>query len=261
LGAEGAEGEGVVAFGEALAGGVGDERAVVVGGGGGAEGAEEEELAEGGFDEVGAADDFGDAEVGVVDGAGELVAGDVVFAPDEEVAEIASGDSALGAEVGVGENELFVIGDAEAPVGGDAVGERRERCVGGRTEGFGVDGFVVEMRGAGGFGDIAAGAGAGENQAGGVEAGEGGTVEREALALGEDGAVPVEAEPAEVFLKSGDEFGAAAGGVEVVVAEEERAAGGAGALVGDPESARVTEVEVAGGGRGQPPTVVGGIRS
>ena len=247
MGAEGAEGEGVVAFGEPLAGGVGDERAVKKCGSRNTEGAEEEELAERGFDEVGAADDLGDVEIGVVDGAGELVAGDVVFAPDEEVAEVAAGDGALRAEVEIVEDELFVVGDAEAPVGLDAIGEWWERGVGRRTEGFGIDRFVVEMRGAGGFGDVAARTRAGEDESGGVEAGECGAVEREALALREEGAVPADAEPVEIFLESGDELGPAAGGVEVVVAEDERAVRGAGALVGDPECARVTEVKVAGG--------------
>jgi len=261
LGAEGAEGEGVVAFGEALAGVVGDERTMVVSRGGDAEGAEKEQLAEGGCDEIRAADDFGDMEIGVVDGAGELIAGDVVFAPDEEIAEIATGDGALGTEVGVDEDELLVVGNAETPVGGDAIGERRKRGVGRRAERFWINRFVVEVRSAGGLGDVAARAGAWEDEAGGVEAGEGGAVKEKALALGDDGAVPSQAEPGQVFLKSGDEFGTATGGVEVVVAQEERAAGGSGALVSEPERARVAEVKVAGGGRRKASAIAGGVGS
>ncbi len=70
LGAEGAEGEGVVALGEADAVAVAEEAAVEVGGGGVVEGALEEDLAGGGLEEVAAADDFGDVGEGVVDGTG-----------------------------------------------------------------------------------------------------------------------------------------------------------------------------------------------
>ena len=256
--AEGAEGEGVVAFGEALAVVVEHERGVVVGGRGVAEGAEEEELAKGGADEIGAADDFGDAELGVVDGAGELVAGGVVFAPDEEVAEVAAGDGALGAAAGVGEKDFFAVGDAEAPVDGDFFAEGRERGVGGRAELGRVNGFVVGGGRGGGFvrggnriEDIAARAGAGEDETGGVEGGEGGAVAGQPGALRDDGFAPREAEPAEVGEHGGDEIEAEAEGVEVVVAEEEVTAGGAGAFGGEPEGARVAEVEVAGGRGGK----------
>ena len=68
--AEGADAEGVVALGEAGALVVAHEVGVEVGGGGECERALEEDLAGGGFQEVAAADDFGDAHVGVVYGAG-----------------------------------------------------------------------------------------------------------------------------------------------------------------------------------------------
>ena len=252
LRAEGAEGEGVVAFGEALAAVVEHERGVVVGGGDVAEGADEEELPKGGADEIGAADDFGDAELGVVDGAGELVTGGVVFAPDEEVAEVATGDGALRAEVGVMERNGFAVGDAEAPVHGDDGAERWQGCVEGRAELRWVKGFVVGggrgggfVRGGDGFEDIAARAGAGEDEAGGVECGEGGAVMGQPGALRDDGFAPREAEPAEVCEHGGDEIEAEAEGVEVIVAEEEFATGGAGAFGSEPKCACVAEVEMA----------------
>ena len=250
--AEGAEGEGVVAFGEALAAVVEHERGVVVGGGDVAEGADEEELPKGGADEIGAADDFGDAELGVVDGAGELVTGGVVFAPDEEVAEVATGDGALRAEVGVMERNGFAVGDAEAPVHGDDGAERWQGCVEGRAELRWVKGFVVGggrgggfVRSGDGFEDIAARAGAGEDEAGGVECGEGGAVMGQPGALRDDGFAPREAEPAEVCEHGGDEIEAEAEGVEVIVAEEEFATGGAGAFGSEPKCACVAEVEMA----------------
>jgi hypothetical protein len=68
--AEGTDGEGVVAFGEANAVLVSEELGVEVDGGGEIEGALEEDLAGGGFEEIAAADYFGDLGVGIVDDAG-----------------------------------------------------------------------------------------------------------------------------------------------------------------------------------------------
>ena len=260
---EGAETEGVVAFREADAGGIEHERGVVETRRGHPEGAENEQLAKGAFCEVGTADDFSDGEIGVVDGTRELVAGDTVFAPDEEVTEVTAGDGRLRAEGGILKGENFAFGDAEAPV--DVEVERRKRRVGGRAELGRVNRFIVGCgRGAlvgrtEGVKDIAARAGAGKNRAGGMEAGEGGAVKRETLALIDDRLGPREAEPAEVFEHGGDEIEAEADGVEIVVAQEQGAAGGAGAFGGDPECARVAEMEVAGG-RGREAAEVGSER-
>ncbi len=253
--AEGPKAEGVVAFGEAHAGGVQHQRGVEKLRSGSVKRAEEQELAKGAFHEVSPANDFGDPEIGVVHGAGELVAGHAVFAPHEKVAEVAAGGSGLGAEAVVVKREGLAGGDAEAPVDGERVGERWERGVGGRAELGRVDWFIIGCgRGtlvgrAEGIEDIAAGAGTGENGAGGVELGEGGAVERETRALADDGLGPGEAEPTQVFEHGGDEIEAETDGVEVVVAEKQSAAGGAGALGSEPKRAGVAEVEVPGGRR------------
>jgi hypothetical protein len=68
--AEGADGEGVVALGEADAVLVGEEVSVEVCGLREIEGALEEELAGGGLEEIAAPDYFGDLSVGVVGYAG-----------------------------------------------------------------------------------------------------------------------------------------------------------------------------------------------
>ena len=153
------------------------------------------------MDEVGAAHDFGYRVFAVVHGAGELVAGDVVATPDEEVAEVAAGDGGLGAEEGVGEGDGFVVGHAEAPVviGGEVEG--RPGGIGRGAPDGGEEGFVGQagfVGGAGGGGDFAAGAGAGVEGAGGVEVGESGAVGGEALALVDDGLLPGEAKPGEI---------------------------------------------------------------
>ena len=67
---EGADGDGVVALGEADTVLVGEELGVEVGGSGEIEGALEKNLAGGGFEEVATTDYFGDLGVGVVDDAG-----------------------------------------------------------------------------------------------------------------------------------------------------------------------------------------------
>jgi hypothetical protein len=68
--AEGADGESVVALGEAEAAFVAEEVGVEVARLGEIEGALEQDLARGGFEEIGAANDFGDLGVGVIDDAG-----------------------------------------------------------------------------------------------------------------------------------------------------------------------------------------------
>ncbi len=116
--AEGTDGERVVALGEAFAFVVGEQRAVVPGGWPKFERAIEQKLAGGGFEQVGSADDFGDAHSGIVDDAGELVGGHAVATPDEEVAEVVSGEELLRAEVLIVERDGFAVGNAEAPVNG-----------------------------------------------------------------------------------------------------------------------------------------------
>ena len=68
--AEGADGEGVVAFGEAETMFVAEEMGVEVAGCREVKGALEENLARGGLEKIGTTDDFGDLGVGVVDDAG-----------------------------------------------------------------------------------------------------------------------------------------------------------------------------------------------
>jgi hypothetical protein len=104
LSPEGADGEGVVALGEASAVLVREQLGVEVNGRWEVEGALKEELAGSGFEKVAAADYFGNLHVCAVGGAGELVAGEagvrrVVakgFAPDKEVAKVFACGKGLG---------------------------------------------------------------------------------------------------------------------------------------------------------------------
>ena len=105
----------VVAFGEAGAAFIQHQGAVKESRRGQTERAVEQELAGGGNEQVGTAHDFGDLHRGVIGDAGELVGGHVVVTPDNEIAEVASGDELLRAKIAVGEGDGFAIGNAEAP--------------------------------------------------------------------------------------------------------------------------------------------------
>ncbi len=191
-----------------------------------AEGLMQENLARGAGFQVLAADDLGDAHLGVVDGDGELVGGAGIRAGEEEVAaeeggveragaedEVVPGDGAFGHTESPGERAIVEgVGVGGAPVGAGA----------------GVGGaFVVGVGGRGGAGDFGAGAGAGVDEVEGFEAVEGGLIvmQTEGLLVGrmravEVGAfVPVEAEPAEVQHRGLGHAGADAGGVDVLDAE------------------------------------------
>ena len=63
--------------------------------------------------------------------------------------------------------------------------------------------------------------------------------------------LPLQAEPAHVFDHGLGELHFRAGCVDVFVAQDQDAAGGQGAPLGDPKRLRVTEVEEAGGRRGE----------
>ena len=76
----------------------------------------DEDLAGGAGEEIGPADDFGDLHGGVVDHAREMVTGLVVFAPDEEVAEVGSRSLLMDTNRAVGKLEEFTFGDAKSPV-------------------------------------------------------------------------------------------------------------------------------------------------
>jgi len=252
LGAQGAEAEGVVALGETTAGFIGHQRAMIKSGWLEGKGAVEQELAGGGFEEVRAAHDLGDAHGVVVNSDGELVGGKVVALPDDEIAEIPAGDELLRAEVPVVEGDGFAVGNAESPT---ERGRRRvERGIG--TAGAGVKWFVITfVRGGQSAGEVFARAGAGINQAGGAELLEGGKVTRAALTLGIGGEgaatvgtfMPLKTKPAEVFEHGGNEFRPGTGGVEVFVAEDKGSGVGDGALLGGPKGAGVAEMQQAGG--------------
>jgi len=256
LGAESSQAEGVVAFSEADAALIGEEGAMAEGRGLPGEGLVEEELAGGGTKQIGAADDFGHAHEGVVDHAGQVVGGEAVMTPNDEVPEIDSGDEALGAAGDVMELDGRTIRNAEPPIDSGAGGFG---AVWGAAD-AGVDGVIIAGVGSGeGAEDIVSGARAGVDGFLLLEAVESGLVlgEAFALAVGGEGAaavgafVPLETEPGEILEHGGDEVRSGPAGVEVVVAEDEGTVVLLGAGLRGPEGPGVAEVEVAGGRWGE----------
>jgi len=253
--AEGAEGLGVVAFGEALAVGVEEEGVVVVGGFGEGEEGLEEAVDVGGGKEVFAAGDEGDVLEGVVDHDGEMVGGGDVLAGEDDVAEEGGidGDFAVALIVeGEGAEALAGGSGVESPAVGGVGGEEGGALVGGEgAAGAGVEGAfraVGSVGDAGRFlGDVAAGAEAGVEDLGGVELFNGRGVGGKAVGLTEGGARPGEAEPVEVLLDGVIKFRADAGVVDVLEAEEEGAVVLVGEAVGDEGGVGVSEMQQSGG--------------
>ena len=88
-----------------------------------------------------------------------------------------------------------------------------------------------------------------------MQADKGGTIEGDPLALSDHGLLPFQTEPVEILPHSRDELWSAAGGIEVVIAQEQSARGGPGALLGGPEGAGVAKVQQARGRGGQPAAI------
>jgi hypothetical protein len=208
--AEGADREGIVALGEAIAMLVNEESGVKVSWGRKAQGALEQDLASGGFEEVAAADYFGDLGIGVIDYAGELVGREAGvfrmmakgFAPDEEIAEIFAGDEGLLAEVSVYEGDCLAVGDSVAvihPADCHSRCESREWTATTVVDGLYVNILVGCMH----HGcEVFAAATTGVDVSGDEELVEGSAVQGKALGLIEDRWLPGDAEPCEVFEDS-----------------------------------------------------------
>ena len=115
--AQGADAECVMALGQAAAFAISYQSAMKPGWIREAQRAVEKDLARGGLEQVTSADNFSDVSGVVVDNACELIAGQTVFTPDEEITEVDAGDEGLRAGVEIVKEDGLVVGDAEAVVG------------------------------------------------------------------------------------------------------------------------------------------------
>jgi len=178
--AQGAERECVVSLSEAAALLVAQQVAVEVLRSGHAERSLQQYLTRGGFEQITAAHDFSDVHGSIVDNAGELIAGEIVFAPDEEVSEVLAGGEGLPAGMEIVEGNGLAVGDAEAVVRGIRVQSPGARLR--RAAAVVVKRLVVFLvRRLGGLCKVFARAGARVSVAGSDELFEGYTVERNPL--------------------------------------------------------------------------------
>lgn len=90
--------------------------AVVVAGDGEAQRAIQQNLASGGFQQVGPADDFAYLHRGIIDYYRQLIRRNIIFSPDDEIAEIYTGHHSLWAQMQIGETDSFAIRDAKTPI-------------------------------------------------------------------------------------------------------------------------------------------------
>lgn len=190
----------------------------------------QEELTRGVVEEIGAADDVGDALSGIVDDDGELVGEIAVGAEEDEVACVAG--------------DVLSEGAAGAVVEGDGAGRDEKAPGAGQAAGW-------EAGAAGaGIGTVAgsfAGAGAGVDEAVSNEAIEGVAIEVFAAALEDDLFVGVEAEAGEGAEDGGGPLGAAAGLVDIFEADEPGAGVGAGVEPGGDGGDEGSHVQRPGG--------------
>ena len=104
-----------MALGEAGSLVIGHQRAMVEGGRRQGKGAVEQELARGGDKQIRPANHFGDLHGGVIDHDRQLIGGDAVGPPHDEVAKVAARDELLRTESSVEEGDGFAVGYEETP--------------------------------------------------------------------------------------------------------------------------------------------------
>lgn len=76
----------------------------------------QQNLASSGFQQIGATNDFGNLHRGIVNYDRQLVRRDIIFSPDDEVAEIFAGHHSLRAQMQIFKIDFFAIGYAKTPV-------------------------------------------------------------------------------------------------------------------------------------------------
>ena len=80
------------------------------------QGSIQQNLAGGGFQQICAANDFGNLHGGIVNYYRQLVRGNIIFSPDDEIAEIFAGHHSLRTQMQIGKRNFFAIGDAKTPI-------------------------------------------------------------------------------------------------------------------------------------------------
>lgn len=276
--AQRAQGERVMPLGQATPLLIEHQRRVVECGRIPAQRTKKQQLSKGALDQVGATDHFRDTKLGIVDDGRELVARCVVFAPDDKIAEFASGDRALRAAMYVGERNLLLVRYSKPPVCRHGGAERRQRGVSRGTKFTRIHRFVVGRLGwsrisiyrrriafilrterfmwrARRVEHVSSRSCTRKNQSGRMQPFQCRTIAGGACALRNHLSIPSDAEPLEVLLHCSHIFRPATRAIEIVVAQTQRPGGGASAMRRDPKRPRMPEVQKTRGRRRQPAAV------
>jgi len=196
------------------------------------------------------------------------------MAPHHKISKFFAGDVLLWSIVAIHEADCFAIGDSKTPIDSSCWmmgfgcwrGQKIILTAGCRdsvrhgspgSAGSWIDRFVVaRVRSLGCALHILARANTGEQEAGSKEVFKGGTIQGVAFALAirAEGTslvaafLPSKAEPPQVFENRGKELRFAAHGVQVFVSQNQRATDALRALLGCPESPRMSKVHQSGWG-------------
>jgi hypothetical protein len=108
--------EAIVPLGQSNSGFIAHQFAVVVGRRCNGQCTKKQNLSRRRFQKVGAAHDFADSHVCVIDNDGELISGHVVSPPHDKISEILSGGPHVRPEVPIRKTNLFSIWNAEPPI-------------------------------------------------------------------------------------------------------------------------------------------------
>ena len=250
-----------MAFGQADSLFVRHQRAVIELGRRHPERAIQQQLPGGGREQIGAAHHLGDPHRRVVHHDRKLVSRNAIVPPDDEIAEVLARDELLRPAMAVSERNPLAVRHAETPV----PFEGRAACVIRVERALLVT--QLELLAAGSWihrlilalvrrrqrpPHVRPRASAGINEPAGQKSSHCGQVELAPLALvvwPERPAtirpfLPFKAEPFQVFEHGADKLQLEARGIQVLIAQHEHAAAGLGALLRNPERARVAEVQV-----------------
>src|SRR6266496_3498313 len=224
----------------------------------------EEKLSSSGLQQIRSAHHFRDVYRMIVRNNGELVGRNVVSPPDYEITKVFSSRVRLWPEMLVHERNLFSVGNPEPPIhaGGMLKGGRISPCAAFPR----IDRLVIRIVGCScRMCQLLARACARIDESAVAQDPPRLRVDFSPLTLRVRGMrptavgafVPLQSQPAQVFIHCGDVLRPASVWIKVFIAEDERTAGALCPLCGNQESARVAEVKIAGGRRSETPTIGG----
>jgi hypothetical protein len=205
------------------------------------------------LEQVGSANHFGDPHGRVVDHDRELIGGEVVSPPYQEVAKILTAYEALRAEVPIHEFDRLTLRDKKTPVSASwRIDTSQQGC--GWATGSGINAFVI-MRRLHGLRQVFARAAARVEPPPGVQAAPRVPVKTLPLALGIrlEGTthirpfLPLEPQPTQIFKHGLTKMLLRALRVKVLIAQDKNAARRDRPLLRQPKCTRVAEVQEAGG--------------